>query len=75
MEGRYLQSFEYMAVFFSTANLKRSTLFLYECEEQSTLPELETMHSDLKLGMYVIKRLDRIASARLLRRACAFTLL
>ena len=45
---------------FFTANLKRSTIFLYECEEQSTLPELETMHSDLKLGTCVIKRLDRI---------------
>lgn len=33
------------------ANLKRSTLFLYECDEQSNLTELETMHSDLKLDL------------------------
>ena len=34
------------------ANLKRSSLLLYECDEQSALPELETVHSDMKLGMH-----------------------
>ena len=35
---------------FHAANLKRNVLFLYECDEQTILPELETMHADLKLG-------------------------
>lgn len=41
-----------MLVLIYAANLKRSTLFLYECDEQSNLTELETMHSDLKLGAW-----------------------
>lgn len=40
---------------FHPANLKRSTLFLYECDEQSALLELETIHSDLKLGMLMVR--------------------
>ncbi len=39
-----------LCIYNHIANLKKSVLFLYECEEQSALPEIETVHSDLKLG-------------------------
>lgn len=39
---------------FHAANLKRSVLFLYECDEKTILPELEAMHADLKLGKAII---------------------